>query len=179
MLATPTTHRIAHRPERQSGAALIVGMLMLLVLTVLAISGMNSSSMNLVMAGNTQYSQNAFQAAEAGIERAIAANEFNPDPSLDPEPQNNEDDEDARDVYNSVSRTQLCGEPQPALPGSSFDAFSTFHFEIESSGTSRRDSQARNIQAIAVIAPAASATRAPALPPDCDSADGELGDRLE
>lgn len=146
----PINHRTAHR---QSGAALVVGLLLLLVLTVLAISGVNTSSLNLIMAGNTQYSQSAFQAAESGIEAAMAGNEFNPDPNLALEKQENVP---VGDLAKATTTTtpQLCGAPQPALPGSSLDAFSTYHFEIDSTGTSlRRGATARNVQAIAVIAP--------------------------
>jgi hypothetical protein len=59
-------HRMitSFKPQRQNGAALVVGLLLLMVLTLLAISGMNTASLELVMAGNTQYQQNAFQAAE-------------------------------------------------------------------------------------------------------------------
>ncbi len=57
---------------RQRGAALAVGLMLLLVLTILAVSGMNTSTVELQMAGNMQYAQNAFQAAESGIEVAIA-----------------------------------------------------------------------------------------------------------
>jgi type IV pilus assembly protein PilX len=146
----PSTHSPA---RRQAGAALVVGLLLLLVLTVLAISGMNTSSLNLVMAGNTQYSQNAFQAAEAGIERSIAANDFNPDPNIDPEKFENIA-VGATAKYTAISTPQLMGVAQPALPGSSLDSFSTYHFEIDSTGTSKRGSTARNVQAIAVIAPA-------------------------
>src|SRR5690606_37277184 len=59
--------------RRQRGAALVVGLILLMVLTVLAISGMNTSTLELQMAGNTQFSENAFQAAETGIEVALAA----------------------------------------------------------------------------------------------------------
>ncbi len=61
---------------RQRGAALVVGLLLLLVLTVLAISGMTMATLDLQMAGNHQFEERAFQAAEAGIERAIAAGIF-------------------------------------------------------------------------------------------------------
>lgn len=138
--------------HRQAGAALVVGLLLLLVLTILAISGVNSSSLNLLMAGNTQYSQNAFQAAESGIETAIAKNKFNPDPSLAPETQ--EKTTEPKSV--TVSKTQLCGMPQPPLAGTgtSYSKSSTYHFEIESTGQSKRGATARNVQAIAVISPA-------------------------
>src|SRR5690606_2858774 len=39
--------------RRQRGAALVVGLILLMVLTVLAISGMNTSTLELQMAGNT------------------------------------------------------------------------------------------------------------------------------
>lgn len=137
--------------RRQRGAALVVGLLMLLVLTVLAIAGTNTSSMSLLVAGNAQYMQYAYQAAETGIERAVRGNDFNPDPNLDPETAS-----DPQVAYETTSTVQLNGEPQPALPGSSTDDYSTYHFEIESTGKSlRRGAVANHLQAIAVIAPAA------------------------
>lgn len=157
-----TGYRIAHR---QAGAALIVGLLLLLVLTVLAVSGMNTTSLNLVMAGNEQYSQNAFQAAESGIEQAIAGNKFNPDPSLPPETQKNVAIGKAR--YTVVTTSMLMGMSQPPLPefGSSQKKYSTYHFEIDSTGTANRGATARNIQAVAVLAPADSTiTPAPPAP---------------
>jgi type IV pilus assembly protein PilX len=56
---------------RQRGAALVVGLILMLALTVLGISGMNSSTLELTMAGNTQSANDAFQAAETGIDIAI------------------------------------------------------------------------------------------------------------
>jgi type IV pilus assembly protein PilX len=70
------THRKFRLPRRQRGAALVVGMILLLVLTVLAISGMNTTTLELQMAGNAQYSQNSFQSAETGIERAMRVGNF-------------------------------------------------------------------------------------------------------
>ena len=52
-------------PVRQKGAALIVGLVLLLVLTVLGVSGINMASLELQMTGNTQAAQVAFQAAES------------------------------------------------------------------------------------------------------------------
>jgi type IV pilus assembly protein PilX len=66
-----TAHTI-RIPARQRGAALAIGLILLLVLTVLAVSGMNTASMELVMAGNEQYRQRAFHASTAGIELALA-----------------------------------------------------------------------------------------------------------
>ena len=135
--------------QRQSGAALVVGLLLLLVLTVLAISGTNTSTLSLIVAGNAQYSQNAFQAAESGIERSIAGNEFNPDPTLEPERMEGGQE---RTSFVATTRSQLNGDPRPPLPGSSQAKFSTFHFEIESTATAERDAKATNVQGIGVIA---------------------------
>lgn len=63
--------------NRQNGAALIIGLLLLVVITVLAVSGMNSATTELAMARNDQYYENAFQAAETGLELALSVNRFN------------------------------------------------------------------------------------------------------
>ena len=68
-------------PKRQRGAALIVGLVLLMVLTVLGISGMNSATLELTMAGNTQFGQDAFQAAETGIDLVLARRTFSTVPN--------------------------------------------------------------------------------------------------
>ncbi len=62
--------------RRQEGAALVVGLILLVVITVLAISGMNTATTELAMARNDQYYENAFQAAETGLEQVIAEGRF-------------------------------------------------------------------------------------------------------
>ncbi len=64
------------RPARQSGAALIVGLVLLLALTVIGVSGMNMSTLELTMAGNMQAQEAAFQAAETGIDVPIGQGGF-------------------------------------------------------------------------------------------------------
>ncbi|HEY8537473.1 MAG TPA: PilX N-terminal domain-containing pilus assembly protein [Steroidobacteraceae bacterium] len=144
-------HAVRHSTQR--GAALVVGLLLLLVLTLLAISGMNTASLELVMAGNTQYYQNAFQAAETGIEVAYRDAEFNPS-TAEEAFVNVQISGSTTDFFTARARRQLDGTPQPALWGSSWDAFSTYHFEIESTGRSARNAVATNFQGVAVISPA-------------------------
>lgn len=60
----------------QNGAALIMGLIFLLVLTVLATAGMKMSRMELLMAGNEQFFAQAMHAAEAAVEAQIAAASF-------------------------------------------------------------------------------------------------------
>ncbi|NOX68789.1 MAG: hypothetical protein GXP15_06360 [Gammaproteobacteria bacterium] len=63
--------------RNQGGAALIVGLILLVVITVLAISGMNTATTEIAMARNDQSNENAFQAAETGLEQALAQGSFN------------------------------------------------------------------------------------------------------
>ena len=63
--------------RNQDGAALVVGLILLVVVTVLAVSGMNTATTELAMARNDQNYENAFQAAETGIENALAQGAFN------------------------------------------------------------------------------------------------------
>ena len=135
--------------KRQQGAALVVGLLLLLVLTLLAVSGMNSASLEFIMAGNEQYRSNAFQAAEAGIEQTMSQGNFNPGAP----PQVLNGAPTANDAWASSVTPQLLGVPLPALWGNSWNSFSTYHFEITSVGSSTRGARAINLQGVAVISP--------------------------
>ncbi len=63
--------------QKQDGAALVVGLILLVVITVLAISGMNTATTELAIARNNQNYENAFQAAETGLETALSQGSFN------------------------------------------------------------------------------------------------------
>lgn len=63
--------------RNERGAALIVGLILLLVLTILAISGMVMATSELRMSGNQQQQELAFQAAETGLEQAYVSADFN------------------------------------------------------------------------------------------------------
>ena len=63
--------------SKQQGAALVVGLILLVVITVLAISGMNTATTELAMARNDMNYENAFQAAETGLENALGQGLFN------------------------------------------------------------------------------------------------------
>ena len=65
------------RRNKQRGAVLIISLLLLVVITTLAISGMNTATTELAMARNDQNYEYAFQAAETGLETAIAQGGFN------------------------------------------------------------------------------------------------------
>jgi type IV pilus assembly protein PilX len=62
--------------KHQQGAVLIVGLLLLVVITVLAVSGMNTATTELAMARNNQTYENVFQSAEKGLENALSQGIF-------------------------------------------------------------------------------------------------------
>jgi len=72
MTRTALSHKPMTARSKQAGATLIVGLVLLLVLTVVGVSGMNTATMEIAMAGNTQFQQDTFQLAEAGIDTSIA-----------------------------------------------------------------------------------------------------------
>jgi len=61
---------------KQQGAALVIGLILMVVITILAISGMNTATTELAMARNDQNWENAFQAAETGLEQVLAQGFF-------------------------------------------------------------------------------------------------------
>ena len=152
-----TSRPIAAR-RAQHGAALVVGMLLLLVLTLLAISGMNTASLELTMAGNQQYHENAFRAAETGIERAMVVGMFNPDPSLPPQRLPETEGEtttipNTGDAFSATITAANGGMEMGPISGSSFNDYTTYHFDIQSNGQSARNAAIVMQQGVAVIAP--------------------------
>lgn len=74
-----TSQSIRHR-NKQQGAVLVISLLLLVVITTLAISGMNTATTELAMARNDQNYEYAFQAAETGLATAMSAVRFTPSP---------------------------------------------------------------------------------------------------
>jgi type IV pilus assembly protein PilX len=124
-------------PSKQRGAALVIGLLLLVILTLLAISGMNSASTQLIMAGNEQYRQKAFNASSSGIETAISAlptvNQDLTNPTTTPK--TTVPGADAEDAY--VTSTQYLGT-EDNVAGYSAGRFSAFHYQITGTGTALR-----------------------------------------
>ena len=58
----------------QSGAVLIVAMIILVILTLLGVTAMNTTSLQERIASNTQEQVHAFQAAETGLNQAFSDN---------------------------------------------------------------------------------------------------------
>jgi Tfp pilus assembly protein PilX len=138
---------------RQPGAALVVGLLLLLVLTVLAISGMTMATLDLQMAGNHQFEERAFQAAEAGIERAISAGVFKTNaPTVQAAVAVAAGSEDTLE-YTITFAEDHGVTPVPRGGYSLGTGFEAYHFEIASTGSSRRGAESVHEQGFYIVGP--------------------------
>jgi hypothetical protein len=150
-------------------------MLLLAVITVLAISVVSTASLELQMAGNEQYQEQAFRTAEAGIEQAIAAGVFTTDlaaitaqyaapTSIEPIPQRG-------------TGTPIAGCPDPpdaasgpceyflrfdhatgptAIPGGESNLgmeLRAYHFVVDSFGIAGRGADSHQIQGFYIVGP--------------------------
>jgi type IV pilus assembly protein PilX len=143
-----TRHRlpteIPNMRAAQTGATLIVCLVLLLVLTVVGVSGMNTATMEVAMAANTQFQQDAFQLAEDGIEMAIGTREYATDaPRTIDWLDNANADYDRRAVTTYRMNT-------PA-PGSSVGELEAFHFDTTSVGHGPRNALSQHTQSFYVI----------------------------
>lgn len=137
---------------KQRGATLIVGLILLMVLTVLGVSGMNTSRMEVRMAGNTQFRQDAFQLAESGIDVAIASGTF----STTPVPTTI--DWLGTDYDRKVVTTYQTAVPLSAVAFSMGNtsgggSVMAFHFDADSQGKAPRGANATHRQGFYVLGP--------------------------
>ena len=143
--------------KKQQGAALIVGLVMLLTLTLLAVSGMNTATMELTMAANNQYAQSAFQLAESGVDTALGTGgfstlaatvvgQFAPDPAY------------PDDMVQSTTAFVSCTivPPRRGMAMSLGSTFRAYHFNTTAIGNSSRNAASVNTQNFFVIGPESS-----------------------
>lgn len=64
--------RIAVAAPRESGAVLVVGLVLLVVLTLMGVSAINVSTLNLRNVANMQYRQQALNTAQQGVETILS-----------------------------------------------------------------------------------------------------------
>ena len=137
--------------QRQTGAALVMGLVLMMVLTLLAVSGMNTATLELTMAGNTQYAESAFQAAETGINRRLVTGIFD---AANPEwlPTHAMPDSSSVDTYTQF---QIQTEPplEPGFENSIGSEFGAFHFDVVATGVAPRGATATNTQSVYVLGP--------------------------
>ncbi len=145
-------HKANSQMVRQRGAALVVGLILLLVLTLLAVTGMNTASTELIMAGNEQQQENAFQAAELGIERAMEEGLFETG-RTENRPLGYVPGSTTAHQTTSIAPEGVPHTPRPAMWGNRWDSFSTFHFQVTSVGASTRGAATTHTQGMFVISP--------------------------
>jgi type IV pilus assembly protein PilX len=147
--------------KKQNGAALIVGLILLVVITVLAISGMNTATTELAMARNDQNYENAFQAAETGLAAALGMGTFDTLVGATVTPVIGDD------THEKVT-VQIEFEDSTPVPDKAFSlgagsGIAAYHFIATSqaasmrdpSNPSDRDSSAVHTQAFYVVGPEA------------------------
>lgn len=137
-------------PRRQEGAALVVALVLLMILTLMGTAGMRTATLELQMAGNYQYSQLAFQAAESAIKAEMNAAGFSTSldrttvysyPTANPVAQVT-----ARTVYSATG----------AVPAGGFSlgaSFVAYHFEVQAVATSQRNAGSSQVQGFYIVGP--------------------------
>ncbi len=80
-MITPIIGARAFRKNSQRGATLVTGLVMLIVLTLLVVSGIRSSNVNLRIAGNMQAQAEAVAASQQAIEQVISSADFTVNPA--------------------------------------------------------------------------------------------------
>lgn len=152
------------RASTQSGAALVIGLVLLMALTLFAVSGMTVSTLDVRMADNAARSQQAFEAAESAVRAEIFRGErlsllgtevrndivrendtyaYNP-------PEADSDSPLATVAVDTVYRDVL-----PAPSGFEFGtAMRAFHFEVRAAATTPSgDARSNQTAGFYVMAP--------------------------
>lgn len=131
--------------RKHRGAALVIALVLLLIVTLLATTGITMSTTELVMAGNEQFHRHAIDAASAGIEAVIARLIVSP-------PTQRAAVKSAgvtvSGEFNAVVR--YIGD-ESNLAAFSADKFSGRHFDVESDGKSARNAKDAQVQGVLVI----------------------------
>ena len=147
--------------KKQNGAALVIGLVLLVVITILAVAGMNTATTELAMARNDQITENTFQAAESGLAAALGQGAFSTIA--------------AAAVTQTISThetvtSQIGFEDSTPVPDKAFSlgagsGISAYHFLATATATSLRDpnsttdrdSSAVHTQAFYIVGPEGSA----------------------
>ena len=133
---------------RQRGAALVMGLILLVVITLLAVVGMNIANTELASATGEQLRLRAFNAAESGIEARLQTLRedattstvpvVSPTEGVENSPLNTVTDEPA----DSFTTTTVFRGEGSMLDRYSAGTFVGFHYSVESTGRSSRNAEA-------------------------------------
>ena len=137
--------KLAHSTQR--GAALITGLILLVVITLLAVVGMNIANTELASATSEQLRMRAFNAAETGLEARLQTLVLEADTDPTPKAEGPEGVEnsplntvtgEAADTFETVLTYRGEGN---MLSNFSAGTFVGFHYSVESTGRSARNAE--------------------------------------
>lgn len=139
----------ARRVER--GSALIVALVFLVILTILGLSTMTTSRLELKMASNAQFADLAYQAAESGIDLTLAT------PSIKTVLPDDPSDPPLAQSF-TVGGQSVATETRVVTEGGLIEGFGArkfgkLHYEIDSLGTGPGGGEARHMQGFYIIIP--------------------------
>ena len=143
-MTPPTARYQTGLRSSQRGATLIVGLVLLLVLTVVGVSGMNTATMEITMAANTQFQQDAFQNTEDAADIVIATRNYSTAGAATMDWLNNPDS-DRKAITTYQGNTDV---PDAAFSSGEVQAF---HFDIQSWGRASRNATSNQVQSFYVI----------------------------
>ena len=149
MTATPIP---AAHGGHESGVALVVALVLLTAVTVVAVSAMNTATLQIVMAGNIAAYDRAFQAAATGIDLALAQGDFSVE-SPGALPLTTFDD-------GAATEAAIVFSESTPVPGAAFSLGEgstgpqALHFEIRAVGTGPRNAISTQRQGFYVLGPA-------------------------
>ena len=140
----------ATRPA--GGAALVVSLVLLTIMSLLGIVGMSMATMEIAIARNMTYQRAAFEGAAAGIELALAS------PPYPLELTKTFSHKMRGNSAYAVEATVSFRETTPLRRtgfsiGADSSAFAAYHFEISSTGHAPRNAVAMQRQGFYIIGP--------------------------
>lgn len=160
-----------HLRNKQRGAALVVGLILLVVITLLAVVGMNIANTELASATSEQLRMRAFNAAETGLEQRLQTLGIDATTSSEPvkagavavenSPVN--PDDEPTDTYELT--TTYWGEGT-MLSRYTVGTFAGFHYSVESTGRSPRGAVAMHTAGAFIVNAVGDANVAEEVNPD-------------
>ena len=142
--------------DHSRGAALVVTLLLLALLTMFALAAANSARIEHALASNEQFRENATNAARAGIE--LATQELLTMPNPDLAPPLHRRLALAGGIDTLEVRARFAGY-EAGLPQDSAALLAGAHFEITSTGRSARSAQETQRSGLMIVMPAPAAFR--------------------
>jgi hypothetical protein len=134
--ASRVTMQTKHARYRQRGTVLIVAMVILSGATILSLAALNTSIMELRMAGNVEAQASTFQTGAAAIDFVIADTSNLPTsgPLNTPTTVSLTDSlfavQSGDSIVATATRYEDCAPPPRARSGSSITAFSAFAYDV-------------------------------------------------